>query len=148
MTLGGPGAPPQAEPVGTGQFRWLDLRLDLLPGEDAAARLAAALPTARLRDHLVRLRAAGRLALGARAALEAAIDRVAPEFGFLTADLSGLAVDAQPDDLDRIDRGGALRQAAEALLAEAADPAQPSEVREIASAALARLYGFAVGADR
>jgi hypothetical protein len=144
VTLAASGAPPQVVPVATGQFRWMDLRLDLLPGEDAPARLAAALPQGRLRDHLLRVRATGRLALDARAALEAALDRAAPEFGFLAADLSGLGIDARPDDLDRIDRGGALRQAAEALLAESADPAAAPEVRETAAAALARLYALAV----
>jgi len=147
VALDGPGAPPQAVAVETGQFRWVDLPLDLLPGEDSTARLASALPQARLRDHLVRLRATGRLALEARAGLEAAVDRVAPEFGFLSADLSGLAIDARPDDLDRIDRGGALRQAAEALLAESTDPALAPDACETAAAALARLYGFAVEAN-
>jgi hypothetical protein len=146
VTLAAPGAPPQVVPVVTGQFRWLDLRLDLLPGEDAPARLAAALPTARQRDHLVRLRVTGRLALEPRAALDAAVDRVAPEFGFLAADLSGLGIDARPDDLDRIDRGGALRQAAEVLLAESRDPTLGTEGRAVAAAALARLYGFATDA--
>lgn len=144
VTLDAPGASAHTVAVATGQFRWTDVRLDMLPGEDAPARLAGALPQTRLRDHLVRLTVTGRLALDARAALEAAVDRVAPEFGFLTANLSGLGIDARPDDLDRIDRGGALRQAAEALLAESSDPAQTPEARETAAAALARLFAMAV----
>ena len=139
VTLDGPA---QVAPVPTGQFRWLRPALDLLPGEDVAARLAAALPAARARDHLVRLTFTGRLPLAERAALEADLAGRAPEFGWFAADLSGLAVEALPEDLDRIDRAGALRQAAEALLAEAGDPALSQADRDTASAALARLYAF------
>jgi len=45
-----------------------------------------------------------------------------------------------PEDLDQIDRAGALRQAAEVLLAEAAEEALSQSDRDTASAALARLY--------
>jgi hypothetical protein len=144
VTLDGPGAAPLAVPVDTGQFRWMAPRIDVLPGDDALAQLAACLPQARARDHLVRISATGRLPLADRAALEAAIARVVPEFGFLVADLSGLGVDAVPDDLDRIDRAGALRQAAEVLMAETRDPVLSQADRDTASAALARLYALSV----
>jgi hypothetical protein len=116
--------------------------LDLLPGEDVAARLAAALPTARARDHLVRLMVTGRLPLADRAAFQAALDARAPDFGWFAADLSALAVEALPEDLDQIDRAGALRQAAEVLLAEAGDAALSQADRDTAQAALARLYAL------
>jgi len=137
------GPEPRVVPVETGQFRWLRPELDLLPGEDIAARLSLVLPQARARDHLVRLTATGRLPLAQRAALQAELDARAPEFGWFAADLTALAALALPEDLDRIDRAGALRQAAETLLAEAGDPALAQAERDTASAALARLYGFA-----
>lgn len=137
------GGAPQVVPVETGQFRWQSPRIDLLPGEDAVARLAEALPQVRARDHLIRLTVSGRLPLAARTALEADLAARAPEFGWFAADLSALAVEALPEDLDQIDRAGALRQAAEVLLAEAGDPGLPQADRDIAAAALARLYALA-----
>lgn len=134
---------PQVAPVETAQFRWRRPVLDLLPGDDAPARLAALLPQTRARDHLIRLAVTGRLPLADRAALEAALAARAPDFGWFAADLTALGVEAQPDDLDRIDRAGALRQAAEALLAEAGNPALAAAERDTAAAALARLYALA-----
>lgn len=129
-------------PVETAQFRWRRPMLDLLPGEDAAARLVAALPQTRARDHLVRLTVTGRLPLADRATLEAKLVSVEPDFGWFNADLSALSVEALPEDLDQIDRAGALRQAAEVLLAEAGDATLSQSDRDTASAALARLYAL------
>lgn len=134
--------PAQVTPVDTAQFRWMRPALDLLPGDDVAARLAAALPVARARDHLVRITITGRLPLADRAALEAGLAARAPDFGWFAADLSALAVEALPEDLDQIDRAGALRQAAEVLLAEAGDSALSQADRDTASVALARLYAL------
>lgn len=136
------GSNPQVTPVETAQFRWLRPRLDLLPGDDAASRLADSLPRARVRDHLIRLSVTGRLPLADRATLEAELSRLAPDFGWFAADLSDLLVEAIPEDLDQIDRAGALRQAAEVLMAEAADIALPQADRNIATAALSRLYAL------
>lgn len=139
VTLDGPA---QVTRVETAQFRWTRPALDVLPGEDVAARLVAALPHARARDHLVRLTVTGRLPLADRAALEADLAARAPDFGWFAADLSALAVEALPEDLDQIDRAGALRQAAEVLLAEAGDAGLSQADRDLASAALARLYAL------
>lgn len=132
----------EVTPIETGHFRWLRPVLDLLPGEDAPGRLLASLPTARVRDHLVRLVVTGRLPLAERAELEADLAARAPEFGWFGADLSALSVEALPEDLDQIDRAGALRQAAEVLLAEAVDTALTQADRDCATAALARLYAL------
>ncbi|MBK1675065.1 DNA repair exonuclease, partial [Ectothiorhodospira shaposhnikovii] len=90
----------------------------------------------------LRITVTGRLPLADRAALEAALDARAPDFGWFEADLSALAVEALPEDLDQIDRAGALRQAAQVLLAEAGDAALSQADRETAQAALARLYAL------
>ena len=134
--------PAQVTPVDTAQFRWMRPALDLLSGEDVAARLAAALSVARAREHLVRITVTGRLPLADRAALEALLDARAPDFGWFAADLSALAVEALPEDLDQIDWAGALRQAAEVLLAESGDTALSQADRDTAQAALARLYAL------
>ncbi len=132
----------EVTPVDTAQFRWRRPTLDVLPGEDVIARLAAALPQIRARDHLVRLTVTGRLPLAERAALEGDLATRAPAFGWFAADLSALAVEAIPEDLDQIDRAGALRQAAEVLMAEAGDATLSQSDRDTASAALARLYAL------
>jgi DNA repair exonuclease SbcCD nuclease subunit len=132
----------QVMPVETGLFRWNRLTLDLLPGDDATARLVAMLPGSRARDHLVRLTVTGRLTLAGRTALDAALDDATPDFGWFSTDLSALGIEALPDDLDQIDRAGALRRAAEILLAEAGNPALAQPDRDTAAAALARLYGL------
>ena len=49
----------------------------------------------------------------------------------------------RPDDLDLIDRAGALRHAADALLADTTDPQRSQADRDISAAALSRLYSFA-----
>ena len=69
--------------------------------------------------------------------------RVAPDFAFLELDDGGLATECQAGDLDLIDRAGALREAAKALLAEAEDDRLSAGEREIARAALARLFSYA-----
>lgn len=136
-------------PVPTGHFGWVTLALDLLPGDDPVARLQADLPEpAARRDMLLRLQAMGHLPLAARAVLERRAQEIAPDFGWFDQDLSALASVAQPDDLDRIDRAGALRQAAEALQASAGDDRLPLSERDIAAAALARLYAIALEVEK
>lgn len=132
----------KVEVVETGLFSWTTLALDLLPGDDAAAMLTRVLPMQGRRDMLMRLVATGRLPLAARSALEAALARLAPDFGWFDQDLSALTTEAHPADLDQIDSGGALRHAAEALLAESASGSLPAAEREIAAAGLARLYSI------
>jgi DNA repair exonuclease SbcCD nuclease subunit len=136
------GAAPKVTPVAVGGFRWLRPQIELLPGEDAVARVANVLPRTGARDHLVRVTVTGRLPLAERAALDADLAHRAPDFGWFSQDLTRLAVDAMPADLDLIDRGGALRQAAETLLAEAGDVSLSQADRETAASALAKLYAF------
>lgn len=143
VSISGPGAPPEAVPVETGAFDWTETALDLLPGADAPEALAALLPApAARRDTLLRVRVEGRAGLAQRDALVRAAEALAPEFGFFELDDARLATEAEPGDLDEIDRAGALRAAAEALDHEARDPALSEEDRAVARAALARLFGF------
>jgi hypothetical protein len=144
VALAAPGAPPLVERVATGSLRWHTLALDLLPGEALAQRLAATLPALGLRrDTLLRVQAQGRLTLPERAELETALEAAGPDFGWFASDLTALGTEARPEDLDLIDRAGALRAAAEALLAETNDPALPAPAREAAGIALSRLFSFA-----
>lgn len=142
VTLTGPGAMPQVDAVSTGQFRWHRPDFDLLPGEPLSARLADVLPGHARRDALVQLRATGRLTLAERSELEAALAAIAPDFGWFDADLSALGAEILPGDLDMIDRGGALRRAAEVLAQGAADTTAARDSRDLAEAALGRLYAL------
>ena len=143
VALPGPGAVPEIVPVETGNFAWRNLALDLLSGDDAAATLAAALPAgAARRQTLLRVIASGRLRPAARMALEAEIATVAPEFAELQLDATTLVADCEDTDLDAIDRAGALRQAAELLLAESRDENRPEAERETAGEALVRLFSY------
>lgn len=134
----------QVRPLETGSMGWQVVTLDLLPGDDPLVRLEAALPLPMMRRNLLlRLVVTGRLPLADRTALDAAAQAVAADFGWFSHDLSGLATEARPDDLDGIDRAGALRHAAEALLAEAGDPGLGATERAVAASALMRLYALA-----
>lgn len=143
VAIAGPGALPEVTALPLSSFRWLMPVLDLLPGEDAVARLRAALPATGRRDLLVRVAAEGRAALPERAALTAAAEALAPEFGWFRLDLAALGTELRPDDLDAIERSGALRAAAEVLRAEAGDADLPAPERAAAGAALARLFELA-----
>ena len=138
------GAVPQIGRVETGQFDWTEAPLSLVPGQDAAAALSALLPPpgAGRRDHLLRLRAQGRATLAEQQALRDAAEAAAPEFAFFALDTATLDTEIDAADLDALDHGGALRVAAEALAAQARDPARAEDDRRIAAGALNRLYAY------
>lgn len=137
-----PGAAPEVRAVETGHFDWRLLTLSLVPGLDAAAKLEAALPEGPRRDCLLRVEVAGRTSLAEASALAAAADRLAPEFCHFDMRTDGLSLEIEAADLDAIATSGALRQAGDALAAEAADPALGQRDRAIAEAALRRLHAL------
>ncbi|MBN9237775.1 MULTISPECIES: metallophosphoesterase family protein [Phyllobacteriaceae] len=144
VSIEGAAALPDVTVLETGTFSWRTLALDLLDGEDAVALMQSLLPEARARRQvLVTLVAGGRARLEARAALARAVENARPDFAWLSFDDAALATECDAGDLDAIDRAGALREAADALLAEAGDTARSAEEREIARAALGRLYAYA-----
>lgn len=135
---------PDVTPLETGGFSWRTLAFDLLDGDNAVALMENLLPEARLRRQaLVRLVAGGQARLETHAALAAAVERARPDFAWFELDDERLATECEAGDLDAIDRAGALREAADALLAEAGDMARSAEERETARAALGRLYAYA-----
>jgi hypothetical protein len=144
ITLTAPGDAPRIDRIETGQLEWHDLAPDLVPGQDPAALVLAALPAdpAARRNHLVRLRPQGRARLAEHAALEALAAEVGPQFCHFVLDCGALAIEPDAADLDRIDRSGALRVAADRLAEAAADPARAASDRAVAAGALNRLYGY------
>jgi DNA repair exonuclease SbcCD nuclease subunit len=143
VSIAAPGALPEITAFETARFAWRTLPVHLLAGDDSAAALAALLPPGPLRrQSLLRVAASGRVHLGGRTALTAAIDAVSPEFAYFALLDDQLATDCESGDLDRIDRAGALREAAQALLAESDDETRSSAEREISRAALVRLFTY------
>jgi DNA repair exonuclease SbcCD nuclease subunit len=147
VSLAAPGAPPEVTPHPVAAFSWRTERLQLLAGDDPVGVLNGLTEglTAR-RQTLLKLVASGHVALARNAELMVAIDAIEPDFALFERDLSGLVIDAGSEDLESIDRGGALRAAAEALLAESQDADRSAVDREIARAALARLFTLAQAA--
>lgn len=143
VSVAGRGATPEIQPIETGAFDWKTLDIDFLGEEDAAMMLQELLsPPAARRHTLLHIVVSGRLKIAARTALGAAVETVAPEFAYAELDEEGLTTVCESADLDLIDRSGALRQAADALLAESADENLPLGEREIARDALARLFAY------
>ena len=143
VSLAGPGALPDVTPVETGIFDWRTLSLELLSGDDAASVLADRLPAGSVRRQiLLRVVGSGRLRPQGRAALDSAVAAAAPEFAHLQLDTEALATDCESEDLDAIDRAGALRDAADRLLAESLDEARPAGERQTARDALVRLFSY------
>jgi len=138
------GAPPQVTALATASFAWRTLDLHLLADDDPALALEQLLPGMReRRQTLAKVVASGRAGLAARTALDAEVASVAPDFAWLELNATALQTECDVDDLDRIDRAGALRVAADSLLAESDDTSRSASDRAVASAALARLYGYA-----
>ncbi|WID95081.1 DNA repair exonuclease [Bosea vestrisii] len=143
VALDAAGAEPTVEPVETGLFDWRMLPLAFLPGDEATERLAPLLPSGTTRRRtLLRVVASGRARPQARAELETAIAAVAPEFALMQLEAQALVTECETDDLDRIDRAGALRQAADALLVESRDTTRSEGEREAARDALMRLFSY------
>lgn len=143
VTIAGSSGMPDVQALPTAMFTWRNLDLHLLDNDAPEAALNSLLPALRERRHsLLRVVASGHTRLAARAELVAAVERAVPEFAFLELDQDALVTECELDDLDHIDRGGALREAANALLAESTDERRPLSEREIARAALMRLYSY------
>lgn len=144
VTIPAPRAIPQVAQIETGQFVWSEIPLPLTPEQDAPGAFSTVLPsngTVR-RDTLLRVRASGWARLPQRMELARAAEDAAPEFGYFEFRDADLATDCILDDLSEIAQNGALRMAANALYEEAKDPAMSPEDRDVAEAALRRLYGY------
>lgn len=147
VELPGPGVAPKVTQCPTGRYDWQRLSLHLSPAADPLAALHAALPTdpASWRKTLIQLDLSGHVTLDQRLALSQEIDRITPEFCALFHTDKALRNEHRPEDLGEIAPAGALRMAAEALKADAMDDDLSRAERDIADAALARLYSLIKG---
>ena len=149
VSIAGQGAMPTTAAVTTASFSWQTLHLPLLVSEDGVEVLKAALPEpfAR-RQTLLRIALSGRARLNGRTAMISLLEQVAPEFAHLEIDTDLLGTDCESDDLETIDRAGALRDAADLLLAESLDEARSGDDRNVARQALIRLFSYCEAIDR
>lgn len=148
VTIAGSGAVPEVTGIETGNFLWSDIALPLHEGEDTAAALEVRLPTVARRNTLLRIKTGGWTSLAGHAALRAAAERHAPEFALLDLVTEALGTLHTVTDLDAIDQAGAMRLAAERLMIEARNETLAEADRDIAAAALNRLYAYATEAAR
>lgn len=148
VVIKGSGEMPAVEPVSTAQFAWIDLDIDILPETMPDEYLAACVPEGvEQRNALVNVRLGGRATLADCAQWEQAFADLRPSLAFLAYDLAGLEIAYEAEDLDRIDRAGALREAADALKLEATEPTLGEADRKAARDALNLLYSWCVGAE-
>jgi DNA repair exonuclease SbcCD nuclease subunit len=144
VELTAPGQPPEVTPIEIGAYHWQEQILQLTSASDVSAQLQAVLPADRAswHRHLLRLRVEGWATAPQRLALEQAVAQVAPEFCFFILEASSLRSEHQLSDLDLIATNGALRAAAEDLMQAAEDDRLAQGERDIASAALNRLFAY------
>ncbi|ABD55490.1 metallophosphoesterase family protein [Jannaschia sp. CCS1] len=135
------GARVTVTPHPTSRLIWRASEVDLI-GDEADLPLP---PQDRART-LLKLTLTGRARPAVRRDLEAAFDHAAPDFLWAEAEFDGLDLVHETSDLDQIDRQGALRAAAEALVREADDQALSPEARATADAALSLLFTYAAEA--
>ena len=145
VDIAGPGAPATVSEREVGSFRWTtrEERLaDTAELADFEARLRA-LPA--LSATILRLRLAGALPLAGKAELDRRLAGLAAAVFHLDVDAAALAARPSPADLEAIDFGGVLRQAADRLRTLVDDAAVPADQRRRAENALVELYLMAAG---
>ncbi|OAN78047.1 hypothetical protein A8B78_13350 [Jannaschia sp. EhC01] len=131
------GAHLRVTPQPTARLRWRAVAVDLL-GDEAEVPL----PSEERTNTLMALTLTGRARPALRQRIEADFDQAAPDFLWADLDLDALSLIHDTTDLDRIDRQGALRAAAETLAAEADDPSLAPDTRATAQAALSLLFSY------
>lgn len=137
------GASPKVEPIPLGQFHWERINCAFFAGNDPVALAREALPADNKDKTLVRLTGTGRLGLSEHAQLKGALEALADDYHFFEADLSGIGVAQNEDDLDLIAHSGALRVAAENLLAQTSLEGRTQQDVRTAEMALAHLFHLA-----
>jgi DNA repair exonuclease SbcCD nuclease subunit len=143
VEISAPGAVPTVTPLPTGTFHWYDLSLPCLEGLDPVAQLAERLPQTARDTVLVRLTLSGRLGLADHAALHAACTALRDDFHHFEVDDAGLGIAQSVTDLDLIAEAGALRTAADTLLAATDLTGRTPEEAQIAQTALTHLFHLA-----
>ncbi len=145
VDIPGPGAPPRVDRRRVGRYRWTTEahRLDSPEQIDDLDRLLRQAPD--LANHVMRLRLEGALSLAALALLDERLAQLEAAMLWLEIDREALEVRPAPEDLERIDFDGVLRQASDRLLARSRDAGLDAAERSLAADALLELYRRAAG---
>jgi len=148
VSIAGPGATPRIAACPTARFHWREAVLDLGVQPDPKAGIGEILPDGRkLPDTLLKLTLTGTVRMADRAAWTRALDDLGDTLRWLDINDSTLISLIEADDLDRIGRQGALRDAAEALNAARQDMSRTPEDRAAAGLALDLLVSWALEAE-
>jgi DNA repair exonuclease SbcCD nuclease subunit len=140
VEIAGPGATPIVSTRPTGTYRWITLTEEITDAAELEGLEQRLRNLPNLSGLLARLQVKGTLDLTARADLSQRLSLVEAAMFWLEADLSNLHVRPTLADLEQIDFGGVLREAAESLKTEAENPvANPAERRR-AEEALVQLF--------
>jgi DNA repair exonuclease SbcCD nuclease subunit len=135
-----PGASPSVTEKRTGAYRWISRTEDLAGAADLAALEDRLRGLPDLSSLLMRLSLRGALDLTARADLSSRLDALEAAMFWLEPEFSELHLRPTLEDLEKIDFGGVLREAAELLKSEAENPASSAVERRRAEEALVQLF--------
>ncbi len=142
------GTAPRVEPIPLGRYKWHRLEISFFAGSDPVESMMMALPETDRAHALIKLTGSGRLTLSELARLKEACDGIADAFHYFDADLMKIGIKQNEDDLDLIAESGALRVAAESLLAETSTDGRTEEDARIAQQALSHLFHLAQEVDQ
>ena len=145
VEIDGPGSPAIVKPQGTGSHRWLTIAEEIADAASVADLEARVRARSGLSSTILRLVLRGTLPLAARADLDRRLAGLGAAVCHLDADLQGLVARPTVADLEAIDFGGVLREAAETLTAMTGDAANTLEQRRRAEAALVQLFLMTAG---
>ncbi len=139
------GAPPLVTPATTGTYRWLTMTEDLRDTpelEGLENRLRALQDSTTM---VLKLSIMGALPISGRAELERRLSGVEASMFHLATDLNALRVRPTTGDLEAIDFGGVLREAADTLKALSEDSNRTGAERLRAEEALIQLFLMTTG---
>jgi DNA repair exonuclease SbcCD nuclease subunit len=145
VEVAGVGAEPQVKPLTVGTYRWLTEEIEIQSVTEFEAIEQRLRAGAALSSTILRLKLKGALSLSDRAAIEKRLSALEAAVFHLDVQDEGLLAAPSEADLEAIDFGGVLREAADRLKAMAADLAKPLEERRLAERALVKLYFIALG---
>lgn len=137
----------EVQKIESATFSWSKMQHTVRSFADfPAIERAISTRTTTPRTLLLQLALSGSLSLADHAALDKWRETWSGKLRHLDIDASGVAVEADAEDIGNLGGSGALADAARHLMAIAADRTHPEH--EIAATALVRLYGFAAETER
>jgi len=138
VTLDGPNAPPQVQPLATGRYRWQQLSPRLAVPSDVDALLGTLAPLGA--DDVLQLKLSGRCDLAGQRRLEHAVDATRARVRALVHEAHALTLEPTPDDLEALHADGYVGDVLRQLRDQQADATHPQAA--VARDALVILAGL------